>query len=414
VYNDWTWARTNVTITNGNNTYTAIASDNLGRSSTNSVSVYLPTNISYAYDLNGNLLSDGYRTFIYDDENQLTSVVVSNGLTTSTLTSNIYDGKLRRRIRKDYVWNSGWIQTAEVHYIYDGNLMIQERDANNLPTVSYTRGRDLSGSLQAAGGIGGLLARSQFQATTSQLLSPHAYYHCDGNGNITALINSLQLVVAEYEYDPYGNITSQSGSLADANTLRFSSKEFEKQTGLIYYTYRFYAPNYQRWVNRDPISDIGFMITRALGRHEIRSRGWATYVYAFNNPGRFFDAFGLSGGTITAPSPTPGGGGGVGNQDGGGGDDPCPALAKAAGDAMRAALDDPANITLQVLAAAAAARFEEACGQDYAPKPKICPPEVPEGDLWENFMKYLMNGLDGIPMPIFIPIWDLPGYPVEA
>ena len=30
--------------------------------------------------------------FSYDDENQLISVVVSNGVTTPTLTSNVYDG----------------------------------------------------------------------------------------------------------------------------------------------------------------------------------------------------------------------------------------------------------------------------------------------------------------------------------
>ena len=278
VYNDWTWARTNLTITNGNNTYTAIANDSLGRSATNSITVNLPATNNYVYDLNGNLLSDGYRTFTYDDENQLMSVVVSNGVTTSTLTSNIYDGKMRLRIRREYVWSSGWLQTAEVHYIYDGNLVIQERDANNLPTVTYTRGNDFSGSLQGAGGIGGLLARSQFQATTSQLIPPHAYYHCDGNGNVTVMINSLQLIVAKYEYDPFGNITSLVGPLASPNVYRFSSKEYFQNTGLIYYLYRLYDPGVQRWLNRDPIVERG-------GRN--------LYEFAENSPIRFTDKWGL-------------------------------------------------------------------------------------------------------------------------
>ena len=34
------------------------------------------------------------------------------------------------------------------------------RDMDNTPTVSYTRGNDLSGTMEGAGGIGGLLARS--------------------------------------------------------------------------------------------------------------------------------------------------------------------------------------------------------------------------------------------------------------
>jgi len=94
-----------------------------------------------------------------------------------------YDAFGRRRIRKEYGWTgSAWSLTNEVRYVYDGMLVVQERDGNNLALVSYTRGNDLSGSLQGAGGIGGLLART----SNSELLSPssssaHAYYHCDGN-----------------------------------------------------------------------------------------------------------------------------------------------------------------------------------------------------------------------------------------
>ncbi|MCW5556136.1 MAG: hypothetical protein KIS67_28775 [Verrucomicrobiae bacterium] len=54
------------------------------------------------------------------------------------------------------------------HGVNDGMLVVQERHfqpqvSTNIPinTISYTRGRDLSGSLQGAGGIGGLLARSE-------------------------------------------------------------------------------------------------------------------------------------------------------------------------------------------------------------------------------------------------------------
>jgi RHS repeat-associated protein len=287
LYADATFAKDGFGVTNGNNTFTAIANDSLGRWSTNSITVYLPTNNVFTYDLNGNLLSDGYRTFTYDDENELTSVVVSNGVTTATLTSNIYDGRMRIRIRREYTWSSGWLQTAEVHYIYDGNLVIQERDANNLPTVSYTRGNDLSGSLQGAGGIGGLLARTDMHliinstpaigsATAGQLST--AFYHCDGNGNITALINSLQLIVAKYEYDPFGNITSLSGALAAANVYRFSSKEYLQNSGLYSFGRRFYEPNFQRWLSRDPIGEAG---------------GINLYGFVGNSPLNAIDPFGL-------------------------------------------------------------------------------------------------------------------------
>jgi YD repeat-containing protein len=34
---------------------------------------------------------------------------------------------------------------------------------------------------------------------------------------------------AQYEYDPFGRIQTQSGTLATANTHRFSSKRHESQ-----------------------------------------------------------------------------------------------------------------------------------------------------------------------------------------
>jgi len=248
LYADRTFARTNVTVLNGNNSYTAIAQGSNNRTDTNSVMVNLPASVSYIYDSNGNLTSDGTRGFDYDDENQLLHVTVTN----SWRADFTYDGRMRRRIRKESVWqNSTWVPTAEVHYLYDGMLVIQERDANNLPTVTYTRGRDLSGSLQGAGGIGGLLARTD--AANGQA----AFYHADGNGNVTAMVNAQQSVVAKYIYDPFGNILSKSGPLADANTYRFSSQEYHQNSGLLLYLRRAYDPNLHRWTSRDPIGERG-------------------------------------------------------------------------------------------------------------------------------------------------------------
>ena len=48
-----------------------------------------------------------------------------------------------------------------------------------------------------------------------------------------------------------------SGLLAGANHYRFSSKEWNDNDGLYYYGYRFYDPNLQRWLNRDPIQEWG-------------------------------------------------------------------------------------------------------------------------------------------------------------
>jgi RHS repeat-associated protein len=230
------------------------------------------------YDGNGNVTSSesGSRTFSYDDENRLTT----NELAYTTRSVFTYDGLGRLRQRQEFAWAGTpyfyWYVTDTVRYVYDGMRVIQERSDGNTPTVSYTRGSDLSGSLEGSGGIGGLLARSH--GYSSGNWSTHNCYHADGNGNVTYLVNSSQTLAASYRYDPYGNTISSSGGLASANVYRFSSKELHVNSGLYYYGYRWYHPNLQRWLNKDPIGERG---------------GMNLYGYADNSPIVFTDASGL-------------------------------------------------------------------------------------------------------------------------
>jgi RHS repeat-associated protein len=74
--------------------------------------------------------------------------------------------------------------------------------------------------------------------------------------------------------------------LADANLYRFSSKEFHVASGLVYYLYRFYEPTLQRWLNRDPIQDLG---------------GLNLYEFVGNDPVYAIDVFGLAYGNPVEP-----------------------------------------------------------------------------------------------------------------
>jgi RHS repeat-associated protein len=238
----------------------------------------LPVSISLSYDENGNLVSDVQKGFEYDDENQLIRVTSTNAWKIEFS----YDAKLRRRITMEYAWQAGnWVATNEIRYIYDGNLVVQERKYN--PQVSssvpqqyflYTRGRDLSGTREVAGGIGGLLAISQ----TLGSQSANYYYFADRLGNVTTLTATNQLIVARFLYDPYGNTLSATGPAAALNRYRFSSKEWDERTGLYYYLYRYYAPFMQRWANRDPIGTKG---------------GYNIYVFNNNNSIKYIDTYGL-------------------------------------------------------------------------------------------------------------------------
>jgi RHS repeat-associated protein len=231
------------------------------------------------------------------DENQST---VSNAWRSEFA----YDGFGRRRIVRDYSWDVGslaWNKTNEVRYLYDGRLVIEEQTTNGAPLVFYTRGNDLSGSLQGAGGIGGLLARTDginkvlagnWLLNDASALPPisyrggtHSYYHSDANGNVTALVTQMkpgiQSFLTQYSYDPYGNLLWMNGPMAQTNLYRFSSKEFHPNSGLIYYLYRYYEPNLQRWINRDPHQEDG---------------GANLFTFIFNAVMQAFDPFGFCGG----------------------------------------------------------------------------------------------------------------------
>jgi len=168
---------------------------------------------------------------------------------------------MRRRLRTEATWLGGaWVTNLLVRYVYDGNLVIQERQydprlSTTIPQrlVSYTRGRDLSGSREGAGGIGGLLARTD--ATASQQAT--SFYHSDGNGNVAALADANGTFLGRYWYDPFGNTIAVAGAAAEANLYRFSTKEWHQNSGLLYYLYRYYEPSFERWVNRDPIAEAG-------------------------------------------------------------------------------------------------------------------------------------------------------------
>jgi len=283
-YADNTFARTNITLLDGTNTFTAVAQDSLGRSDASTSTAHLPATASFGYDGNGNLTTNGTRIFEYDDENQLIRITESNAWKSEFT----YDGKMRRRIRKEYLWSgSAWSLTNEVRYIYDGNLVIQERDCLNLPVVSYTRGRDLRGSLEAAGGIGGLLARTDNQANTT------AFYHGDRVGNVTMLINSGQVRVAKYVYDPFGAVAASTGPLRNANTLQFSSMEVHQPSGLSCFKFRFLDCSTKRWLTRDPLGDAAFARSAI-----VTSRGATIernlYAFVLNDPVNHSDYFGLA------------------------------------------------------------------------------------------------------------------------
>ncbi|QOJ13659.1 MAG: hypothetical protein HRU75_02955 [Planctomycetia bacterium] len=91
-------------------------------------------------------------------------------------------------------------------------------------------------------------------------------------------------MAATYEYDPYGNTVSKSGTYSDTNSFRFSTKFLDAETGLYYYGYRYYSPRLGRWISRDPITEHGArLVARASARVSIvfSAAGPDTTLYLF-------------------------------------------------------------------------------------------------------------------------------------
>ena len=213
--------------------------DQSGSYAVNALNQYTtaPGAAALTYDLAGNLTSDGTRSYTFDAENRVASVV--QGGATSTFK---YDF-LGRRIAKT-------VAGGETRYVYDGwNLIAELAPTTFAIQRTYTWGLDASGSLQGAGGVGGLLCIAS---------GANRYYPIyDGSFNVIGLYDGTGAMAAAYRYDPCGNLLQSTGAAATINPFGFSTKFTDRETGLIYYGLRYYHAPLGRFINRDPIEEAG-------------------------------------------------------------------------------------------------------------------------------------------------------------
>ena len=149
-------------------------------------------------------------------------------------------------------------------FVWDDWNIIREsvRNGDGSATVTDNAwGLDLDGTLQGAGGVGGLLAVVRSDCVTTNSSTPNSstpqlfFPTYDANGNVSEYVSTNGEVVAHYDYSPFGEILVQSGYLADTFTHRFSTKPWCQVTGLYEYQMRKYRPEIGRWMSRDPLDD---------------------------------------------------------------------------------------------------------------------------------------------------------------
>ena len=221
----------------------------------------------FEYDLDGNLTKDGRFTYTWNGENRLICAETRDDLPIEVPRHRVeyaYD-YMGRMISKEVSDVSKNCKLKTINFLWDNWNIISETTVSSIPnssllttnSTSYVWGIDLSGTLQGAGGVGGLLAVIRDDGVFAPTY--------DGNGNVSEYIvletGNSQLetgsVVAHYEYSPFGEIIVQSGDLADSFSFRFSTKPYCSILDKIEFELRIYDPVTGSWMSSDPIWENG-------------------------------------------------------------------------------------------------------------------------------------------------------------
>jgi RHS repeat-associated protein len=229
------------------------------------------------YDPNGNLLTGpiaaALASLTYDQENRLTTSNLGGSVNSYT-----YDA-LGRISTLTYSLNG--VSTTEVYTWTGWTLLYREliQNAVAIEKYRYTWGLDVSGTLEGAGGVGGLLAIER--NVNNNYSWDIRYPHYDANGNIMALSNSSGQISARYRYDAFGKTilsTDVDGTGWNTKNIHsFSTKPTLGNHKLHYYGYRWYDASNGRWINRDPIEEKG---------------GLNLYGFVYNKPYGWIDVLG--------------------------------------------------------------------------------------------------------------------------
>jgi len=79
--------------------------------------------------------------------------------------------------------------------------------------------------VRLTGGVGGLLLAEEITGGTTTAY----HFHYDGNGNVTEITDLSGNPTASYRYDAFGNTLSATGTYAQQNRYRFSTKPLDSE-----------------------------------------------------------------------------------------------------------------------------------------------------------------------------------------
>ena len=187
--------------------------------------------VTYSYDRQGNMLSDGRNRYAYDDFRRLASTVTAEG----DIQKNCYDAE---GLRAEMEENGRLVQFL---YNEDREVVAEKDYSGNI--IRYIRGL-------------GLISSDSENAKT--------YYHyvCDGQGSVSHIIRGedkesgvseqgreQDRILNHYEYDAFGNTISCKEQVE--NRFRYQGEQYDPITRQYYLRARYYNPVIGRFIQED-------------------------------------------------------------------------------------------------------------------------------------------------------------------
>ena len=208
-----------------------------------------------SYDLNGNLLDDGVRSFQYTSYNQVHTISKVGENNQLDSVQFVYGINQQRYARLQQVAG----QTTNRIYLAGGQIekLIQGEHIQYRTTVGHI-----------------VLTDSNGDTTHSE-----AYYHKDRQGSVISVTNQHGQGIEQFAYGPWGSVHqlySNSDLLINnlsASQRQYTSQESVSDFGIIHMNGRIYDPQLGRFLQADPF-------IQAIAN----SQSYNRYAYVLNDP----------------------------------------------------------------------------------------------------------------------------------
>lgn len=223
--------------------------------------------IPFTYDANGNLTSDGSRTFAYDFRNRMTTITGPGG---NVIASYTYDA-FSRRVGKI-------VNGQQSYHVWVGSRLIEDCDNNGQVTWRY---------------IYGVQGKNDVIAGEKADGSEREFYLKDLQGSVTDVISDTaagQSVKMSMKYSAFGQIQALDGSgntmaiPTDHTVFAYTGHITDPESGFHYMRARYMSPILGRFLNQDPMGYVdglnlyGYVNHDPMNRFDPTGNGWFSSI----------------------------------------------------------------------------------------------------------------------------------------